>query len=363
MPVYISELDYYGNSDAEFIEIAAPAGTDVSGYSVVIYDNNGYVAGTYELGAVQNTMAGQDVYVVDDATPGYATTDSGGRLYLDYGVALVDDSGNVLQFVSYWGDTVTALDGPAVKLTSVDIGTSSSTGSLISEDGGATYTAIESPTKGTIPACYAPGMMIATGAGPCPVEDLRVGDIVVSPDAARHKIRWVWSGVQTFANLRPDQKPVLISRGALGANRPGRDLIVSAQHRIVVGVADQLPGISPHPCLVPAKALTPLPGIRHMTGKQSIRWHHFACDSHVVVLANGVKTESLLPGAMVLMGLAGHHGRKLYRALDLDDGGHGRPAPALACLRAGEISQAVKTWQTAALSAHRCSMLERIAAN
>jgi len=54
---------------------------------------------------------------------------------------------------------------------------------------------------------------------------------------------------------------------------------------------------------VPAKALTALPGIRVMRGKRSMTWIHFALDRHHVVLANGVLSESLYLGRMVLSGL------------------------------------------------------------
>lgn len=36
MPAYISEIDYKSSSPNDFVEIAAPAGTDVSGYSIYI---------------------------------------------------------------------------------------------------------------------------------------------------------------------------------------------------------------------------------------------------------------------------------------------------------------------------------------
>lgn len=336
MPTYISEMLYYGHSNTEFIEVAVPAGTDTSGFGVIIYDDDGEVTGNFRLGAVQNTMAGHDVYVVDDTTPGFATPVSGGNLYLGYGVALMDGDGNVQQFVSYWGRTVEAQEGPADGMTSVDIGYVGYGGSLISIDGGASYVRNYTPTSGSIPACYAPGTMIDTQSGPRPIEQLRAGDIVMTQDGGPQALRWVWSGTQPLEQVQSHQKPVLISKGALGHGIPDRDLVVSGQHRIVAGLDCQLPGFSSKPVLVPAKALTTEPGVRHMKGTRSILWHHVMCDSHHLIRANGTVSETLLPGPVILGHLDPAELRDLTRAFgrfvlpDRDQ------TPVLDCLSVGE---------------------------
>lgn len=341
MPTYISELLYYGHSDVEFIEVAVPEGTDISGYSIVIYDDDGDVTGTYPLGAVQNTMAGHDVYVVDDNTPGFATPTAGGNLYLGYGVALVDGDGSVQQFVSYWGETVEADEGPADGMTSTDIGAVDYGGSLISTDGGASYTANYTTTSGSIPACYACGTMIATRDGPRPIEQLRAGDIVLTRDGGPQVLRWVWSGHQPLDGVQRHQRPVLIRKGALGRNNPDRDLTVSGQHRIVVGLKNQLPGFAPGPVMVPAKALTDWPGIRYVNGKRDIRWHHVLCDAHQVIIANGTASESLLLGPVILQGLDVENLRALVREFGYFVMADKGQSTALACLSVQETRRAL----------------------
>ena len=116
-------------------------------------------------------------------------------------------------------------------------------------------------------------------------------------------IRWARQGDQPLESVDHDAKPVLISAGSLGPDRPRHDLIVSPQHRILVGDGTQLQDYFRTAAFAPAKSLTSLRGIRHMNGKRKITCHHFACDAHQVVDANGCKSESLLLGSTVIKGL------------------------------------------------------------
>ncbi len=151
--------------------------------------------------------------------------------------------------------------------------------------------------------CYAPGTMIETPDGPRAVETLAPGDLVMTRDHGAQAIRWIRSADQPLDSLADDAKPVLIKAGALGGGLPARDLIVSPQHRILVGGNGQLHNVFASEKLAPAKSLTALPGIRHMKNKAAITWFHFACDRHEIVTANGCFSESLLIGPMVLQGL------------------------------------------------------------
>jgi len=302
MPGYISEIDYFGTSDQEFVEIAVPTGTDVSSYTLVFYQADGTIYKTVSLGTSNGTFFGQDVYVVDQSTPGFDSGgDPTGTFYPDDAIALVDDSGTVLQFVSWEGNTINAIEGPANGTSSTNAGVADE--SLQSDDGGSTYYAQSTSNQGTIP-CYAPGTMIDTPDGPRAVETLRPGDLVDTADHGPQVIRWVRSGDHPLEDVEVDDKPVLIQAGALGKGLPAHDLIVSPQHRILVGGGRQLVDYFHSEALAPAKALTELPGIRHMKGKSEVTWVHFACDRHEVVIANECYSESLLLGPMVLNGLS-----------------------------------------------------------
>lgn len=151
--------------------------------------------------------------------------------------------------------------------------------------------------------CYAPGALVETPLGPQPVETLRPGDLISTLDAGPQPVLWVRSRGQALVGAAKDTRPVLIRAHAFGQGIPGRDLVVSPQHRILVGGGGQLERVFDEEYFVPAKALTKLPGVRHMRGKQHVTWVHFALARHHVVRVNGLLSESLFLGPMALSAL------------------------------------------------------------
>lgn len=245
-------------------------------------------------------------------------------------------------------DTVT---GQVFQVTSMEVRSGAATGHyLISEVrmvAGRTYEVVEYdnlPDSSGGPilnytevVCYAPGTLIDTPDGPRAVETLKPGDMVMTQDHGPQPIRWTRSGDHPLEDAETDAKPVLIKAGALGRNVPAQDLIVSPQHRILVGGAGQLDGVFATEAFAPAKSLTAVPGIRHMKGKTQITWVHFACDRHEVVTANGCLSESLLLGPMVLNGLTAIERRALtdlFGPAATPDAALNGP-PARECLKVG----------------------------
>lgn len=116
--VWINELHYDNNgSDInEAVELAGVAGIDLSGWQLVAYNGtNGTAYKTISLtGAVPNQSNGYGTLNV---------TFSGLQNGSADGLALVDGNNQVRQFLSYEGK-LTATDGPAKGLTSIDIGVS-----------------------------------------------------------------------------------------------------------------------------------------------------------------------------------------------------------------------------------------------
>lgn len=114
--VFINEI-HYDNAGAdvgEGIEIAGPAGTDLSGMTLVPY--NGSNGTTYSITALSGSIPAQQ--------EGFGTVFfpiSGLQNGSPDGVALVAADGTVLQFLSYEGEFA-ATNGPAQGLTSTDIG-------------------------------------------------------------------------------------------------------------------------------------------------------------------------------------------------------------------------------------------------
>lgn len=291
MPAYISEFSFYGRSDTEFVEVAVPAGTNVSSYMVYFYAADGTIYNSFSLGSSVATMHGHDIYLIDDSDPSFDTTDPTGQFYPDDAIALYDGS-SVVQFVSWMGNTVSATNGPAVGTTSIDVGTTAGMGnSLQSDNGGVTYYEQASLNQGSIPACYAPGTQIDTPHGWRAVESLRAGDHIRDAQTGRaHVVFWVWRDTEA---LDGSGLPILIAKDAFCTDWPFADLIVSPQHRLALASSE----------FAPAKALTRLKGVREMRGKREILWYHFACKAHHVVRANGIDSESLLLGPMILQSL------------------------------------------------------------
>ena len=283
-----SEISYAGNPNTDFIEVAVTAGTDVSGWTIQIYGPTGAYSYSQAWPAPSTTVAGKDVYVF------------GGGIASGNAIAIVDDTGTALQFISLYDPPITASNGPLVGQTPTYVGVTSTSGqSIQSDDRGTSYYAQSTPNEGTIP-CFAPGTLIDTPGGLRAVETLKVGDLVMTLDHGPQRIRWIRSSDLALEDARKDAKPVQIKAGALGHNWPAADLIVSPQHRILVGGSGPLRQIFASEVFVPAKSLTSLPGIRPMNGKSWITWIHFACSRHEVVTANGCLSESLLLGPMVL---------------------------------------------------------------
>ncbi len=149
MPAYISEFFHEGGPATDFVEIAVPAGTDTSAYTLVHYNSDGTVNATYAFGTAVGTMGGHNVYLLDASTP-LADIKS------NEAIALVDDTGTVLQFLTSEGSNVLATTGPANGMTSQNVGSTSGGQSHQTDDDGASYYAessrIPAPSRAMPPA-------------------------------------------------------------------------------------------------------------------------------------------------------------------------------------------------------------------
>lgn len=118
-PVFINEIHYDDSTAAgdvgEAIEIVGPAGTDLTGWTVVLYNGSGGASySTLNLsGTIPNQCSGHGTVNVPALGLQNGAPD---------GIALVQGT-TVKQFLSYEG-TFAATNGPANGMTSVDIGVS-----------------------------------------------------------------------------------------------------------------------------------------------------------------------------------------------------------------------------------------------
>jgi uncharacterized protein YdeI (BOF family)/exonuclease III len=116
--VFINEIHYDNASTDvdEAIEIAGPAGTDLTGWTILLYNGSGgAVYGTRALtGVIPNQQNGFGAIVATYPANGIQNGSPDG-------IALVDASNNVVQFISYEGN-FTAVGGAANGMLSTDIG-------------------------------------------------------------------------------------------------------------------------------------------------------------------------------------------------------------------------------------------------
>jgi hypothetical protein len=132
--------------------------------------------------------------------------------------------------------------------------------------------------------CFVSGTQIATANGAVRVEDLSAGDRVITASGAIRPVRWIGHVTIDCDALRQPSShyPVSIQAGAFGRNLPQRDLLLSAGHHVFTD------GI-----LVPVSALVNGITIARQPVSRVTYWH-VELDTHDVILAEGLPTESYL---------------------------------------------------------------------
>ena len=110
--LWINEIHYdnLGGDVEERVEIAGSAGIDLTGYSIYHYNGSGGTIISTEniLGIIVEISSGIGVKNID-----FTSLQNGPDA-----LALVDPSGNVIQFLSYEGEVI-ATEGPAAGMTSI----------------------------------------------------------------------------------------------------------------------------------------------------------------------------------------------------------------------------------------------------
>jgi hypothetical protein len=135
-------------------------------------------------------------------------------------------------------------------------------------------------------ACFATGTRIATLGGAVAVENLRIGDLVLTLAGPPHPVRWIGRRAYDAAAMaaNPHLHPIRLSPGALGEGVPSAGLVLSPQHAVWLdGPEGKL--------LVPAAALANGRSIRQ-GGAGAITYWHIELDTHALILAEGAPVES-----------------------------------------------------------------------
>jgi Ca2+-binding RTX toxin-like protein len=171
--------------------------------------------------------------------------------------------------------------------------------------------------------CFAAGTPIATPAGERVVEEIAVGDLVLTRDHGPQPVIWRGNHQLGPAALaaRPEWRPVRIRAGLAGARC---DLVVSPQHALVIANGQGAEA------LVRARHLAEFGQgrARLMLGCRQIDYHHLLLPRHALIRAAGALTESLWPGPMALRafdGAAREDIRRVVTSLAPSPAGRVRP--------------------------------------
>lgn len=152
-------------------------------------------------------------------------------------------------------------------------------------------------------ACFSAGTLIETAEGLRPVEDLRAGDQIKTVDCGLQTLLWTGSNCVDTATSEA-LLTVRIKAGALGADLPSEDLIVSQQHRVLVRSAIAQRMFGTDEVLVAARQLVALPGIEIVEDAGPVTYVHLLFDRHQLLLSNGAVSESLFTGPQALKGVS-----------------------------------------------------------
>lgn len=134
-------------------------------------------------------------------------------------------------------------------------------------------------------ACYRAGTRIATPSGEVAVEDLAIGDAVLTADGTAKPVKWLGRRAYAarFAAGKPHILPIRFYPGALGNGRPRRDLWVSPQHAMLIDGA-----------LVPASCLVNGVSIVQEEVSDRVDYVHVELDRHDVIFAEGAASETYI---------------------------------------------------------------------
>lgn len=149
-------------------------------------------------------------------------------------------------------------------------------------------------TKVKVPPCFVAGARIRTLKGDVAVEDLQIGDLVITRDHGPQPLRWIG---RCRRRAEGKNAPVAFAADAIGEHGP---ISVSPNHRVLLRseMAELLCG--QREVLVKAKHLLNDQTIRIDAHGGVITYVHLLFDQHEIVTCDGFPSESYHPGAETL---------------------------------------------------------------
>lgn len=214
------------------------------------------------------------------------------------------------------GEDADGLDRDVIDLSDVDaevVRTGAESGRINFFDGSGNVVSTTTYSEIEDVICFTPDTLIASKNGMISVEDLQVGDTVLTRDNGYQEL--VWVGRKDLSNRQLSEAsniwPIKIAAGSLGSGSPETDITVSPNHRLLIQSAENRLFFDEAEVLIPAKHLVGRPGITQHAPK-SVSYIHLMCEQHELVLSNGIWTESFQPGTQALLGVESEQRDELF---------------------------------------------------
>ncbi len=303
------------------------SGTDLAAsLSLLTVSGQGSAVGT-------NVGSGSVEYVFSGGTANSGTVNGGGMEYMAAGATvnqLTIMSGGLIDAAGLAFDPTGSAVISGNQLT-VTEGAGTLSLQLAGNYTGVNFTATADGAGGTLitdVACYCRGTRVAAEHGAVAVEDLRIGDRLITLDGAAKPIKWIGKRAYAgrFAAQNPQAMPILIARDALADGIPFRDLLVSPMHALWLEGA-----------LIPARYLVNGVSIRRLRDLTRVEYFHLELENHAVIWAEGAPAESYIDDSNRGMFQNAAEYPVLYPAAS--------PLPARYCAPRLEHGPVVRAWQ------------------
>ena len=257
----------------------------IEGTTLAAINASGEAAGTYTDGSgnVHGFVYANGTYTtIDDPLGVNGTSVTAINASGEIAGFYVDASGNQHGFVENNGVFSDVDNSLGVSTNAVIINDVGQVAGVYFDNNGNTHDFLATPDTAT---CYCRSTRIGTERGEVPVEDLEIGDRVVTMSGAVRPIKWIgrrsYSG--RFALGKKHLLPICIKAGAIAENVPRRDLWISPHH------AMYLEGL-----LIEARNLVNGVTVVQTDRVDRIEYFHIELEVHDVIIAEGALSETFI---------------------------------------------------------------------
>jgi len=136
----------------------------------------------------------------------------------------------------------------------------------------------------------ASGALVDTTLGPCAIERLRLGDMVLTKDNGPQAVRWIVA--HDVPAIGPSA-PLRLRAPFFGLTR---DLVVAGEQRVLIAGHETEYYFGQETMLIEAKNLVGHPAVTPMFGEHTITYYQVLLDNHECISVCGIWTDSLYVG-------------------------------------------------------------------